>query len=369
MHIRPDRRARLPRGVTSLMLAVALFAVAFPLAARGRGLTSPLGPARQAAARVAATPRRAARTLASASAIVTGAAAVSKPAQAEVVSSPATATRPAVVAPRPAPAGPSIDAYRGLGTWVDIYDDRAWNDPAGAVRDMAKHGVRTLYLETANSRAPSALKDPAALATFIRTAHASKMRVVAWYLADLKSTASDQGRIASAIRFRTPDGQTFDSFALDIESDAVKDVAARNRALEELSGKLRTLAGPSYPLGAIIPSPVGMSRDFSNWSPFPYGMLARKYDVFVPMAYYTWHGKGNAAAYADALANVRILRAQPGCAKTPIHLIGGLAEESSPSEVKAFVQAGRQTGCVGASLYGWAGTNGGAWEQLKAVTP
>ena len=43
--------------------------------------------------------------------------------------------------PGPAPepgAGPgrSIEAYRGLGSWVDIYDERAWKNPAAAVADI-----------------------------------------------------------------------------------------------------------------------------------------------------------------------------------------------------------------------------------------
>ena len=43
-------------------------------------------------------------------------------------SSPAPAAASTVTATRPPkrPAGPSIDAYRGLGSWVDIFDARAW---------------------------------------------------------------------------------------------------------------------------------------------------------------------------------------------------------------------------------------------------
>ena len=42
----------------------------------------------------------------------------------------------------PAPAIPStasVDAYRGLASWVDIYDTRAWRDPAAAVSDMGRN--------------------------------------------------------------------------------------------------------------------------------------------------------------------------------------------------------------------------------------
>jgi len=60
-----------------------------------------------------------------------------------------------------ASTAPSREAYRGLGSWVDIYDSKAWKDPSAAIADMASHGVRTLYLETSNSRSSFAMKDRA----------------------------------------------------------------------------------------------------------------------------------------------------------------------------------------------------------------
>jgi hypothetical protein len=282
----------------------------------------------------------------------------------------ATSAARASSAAKPAPAvaadaGPPLYAYAGLGSWVDLYDDRAWNDPAAAVKDMAKHGVRTLYIETSRYTGP-ALNQPAALSTFIKVAHANHMRVVAWYLPYLESTG-DYARIAQTIRFRTSDGQKFDSFALDIET-GTSDIATRNRGLDALSRKIRALVGPSYPLGAIIPSPIGMQTG-GSWSPFPYTALAKVYDVFVPMSYYTYHGSGADNARSDTLANVRIIRAQPGCATIPIHLIGGISDNSSAGEVQAFVRAARQTKVFGASLYGWVGTSSAMWTSLKAVKP
>lgn len=267
----------------------------------------------------------------------------------------------------PAPGGParSLAAYRGLGTWVDIFDASAWADPAAAVRDMSSRGVRTLYIETGNSHAKTALKDPVALAAFIREAHGRGMYVVAWYLPDLASEPLDLARVREAIAFRTPDGQRFDSFALDIESGAVKSTTARNAALARLSEGIREAAGPDYPLGAIIPSPAGLARKRGYWNDFPYGSLASTYDVVLPMAYYTYHGSGTAAAYADARANVAILRAQPGCESLPIHLIGGVTEKSRPAEAASFARAAGESGVIGASLYGWAGMTPAHWDAMR----
>ncbi|MDO8964397.1 MAG: hypothetical protein Q7W30_07915 [Coriobacteriia bacterium] len=271
--------------------------------------------------------------------------------------------------PSISPSGRSVAAYRGLSAWVDIYDTGAWKNPVAAVDDMAAHGVKALFIETGNSGAAVAIKDPAAMQVFIREAHARDIKVIAWYLPTLERPLLDYQRCAEAIRFQTAEGQQFDSFALDIESPALKPVSARNSALATLSAQIREIAGPDYPLGAIIPSPVGLAKTGGYWRPFPYEKVAGVYDIFVPMAYYTYHGKGEAAAYADALANVRILRAQPGCAAMPINLIGGLTDKSTPAEVRGFVRAARETGILGAGLYDWAGTTPAQWIELRALTP
>ena len=169
-----------------------------------------------------------------------------------------------------------------------------------------------------------------------------------------------------AVEFRTDDGQMFDSFALDIESTAVKPLSKRNLALAELSARIREAVGPDYVLGGIIPSPVGLTKQTGFWDVFPYGDVAETYDVLLPMAYYTFHGHTAAQARDDALASMRILREQPGCSEVPVHLIGGIAGKSSAAEVKAFAQAARETGCIGASLYDWAGMSAARWRALSA---
>lgn len=271
--------------------------------------------------------------------------------------------------PAPSAGAASIDAYRGLGTWVDIFDERAWEDPAAAVADMASHGVRTLYLQTGNSHADTAFKDVAATGAFIRESHAHGMRVVAWYLPYLKDETLDLDRVTQAIRFRTPDGQSFDGFALDIESSSVKPESKRILALESLTLKIRAVAGPAYALGGIIPSPVGLAKKTGYWDTFPYEMVARTYDVLLPMAYYTYHGKGAAAVYEDAMENMRLLRAEPGCATVPVHLIGGLAGKTTAAETTTFVRACAETGCIGAGLYDWVGTGAAEWQALSPVAP
>ena len=267
----------------------------------------------------------------------------------------------------PAQAGRKLDAYTGLGAWVDLWDASAWRVPAGAVRDMASHGVRTLYIETATAKTPSGIPNPPALSEFVTQAHARHMYVVAWYLPSLKGDSVDFERVMQAVDFRTVDGQKFDSVALDIESTAVKSFDVRNRNLAALSRQVRRRVGGSYPLGGIIPSPVGLRKKTGFWDVFPYSTIAESYDVVLPMGYYTYHGHTSAQARADVAANMRILRAQRGCSRIPVHLIGGIAGLSSAAQVGAFARAARDSGCIGASIYDWAGTNDAKWRELARV--
>ena len=279
------------------------------------------------------------------------------------------AARPQVAAAGSAP----VTAYRGLGIWVDLYDASAWNDPAAAVADMALHGVRTLYIETANYHNPekASLFKPETLARFIQECHARKIKVVAWYLPSFEDPVKDKDkdytRSLAAIEFRTSDGQKFDSFALDIEDSHVKPASTRSARLKTLSARIRAAVGQSYPLGGIIPSPAGMKINSSYWPDFPYKDVAAFYDVIVPMGYYTYHGDGYAHAYSETLENVSIVREQTGRPTLPIHIIAGLADQSSGSETTAFVRALRETGCLGGSMYDWPTTNDADWRALANV--
>jgi hypothetical protein len=272
----------------------------------------------------------------------------------------------AAVLPRAA-AGAPLNAYRGLGIWVDLYDAAAWNDPAGAARDMAAHHVRTLYIETANYHWPTAINRPATMNAVIRRCHARGIKVVAWYLPGFKDLTKDYRRSMAAIAYRTPDGQKFDSFALDIEASLVKSVSKRNARVATLSARIRRAVGSGYTLGGIIPSPAGMRDNATFWPGFPYKTVARYYNVIVPMGYYTYHGDGYANAYRDTRDNVRIVRAQTGRPTIPIHVIAGLAGESSGSETLGFVHALREYGCLGGSMYDWPTTNDADWRVLANV--
>jgi hypothetical protein len=257
-------------------------------------------------------------------------------------------------------------AYVGFGTWLDIYATPFWAHPRMEVAAMHRRGVRTLYLQTGNYQQSVDLVRPHALGEFVDAAHAVGMRVVAWYLPSLLYPVRDTRAALAAIRFRSAKGERFDSFALDIEASLVHSVPLRSKRLLQLSARLRSAVGHHYSLGAVIPSPVGIRLHRTYWPNFPYRSLARFYDVFLPMAYATYHVRGVEATRAYDAAGVAIIRARTGKPHVPIHLIGGLANAMGAGETAGFMQAVADCSPVGYSLYAFSVTPQATWKALAA---
>ena len=261
-----------------------------------------------------------------------------------------------------------VSAYQGLGSWIDIFAGSVWTHPEATIAGLDTHGAGTLYLQTSNYSQPAALMHTAALARFVTAAHAAGLSVVAWYLPSLADPQRDYRRALAAIRFRTRDGQSFDSFALDIEASVVSSVPLRNARLLTLGRRLRAAAGADYPLGAIIPSPVGIARHPHYWPGFPYAELARTFDVFLPMAYFSYYTRDPGATYAYTRSVVRQIRAKTAVPDVPIHVIGGLAGGLGAGATAAFARALTDCAVAGASLYAYPQTTGAQWARLSALS-
>ena len=234
---------------------------------------------------------------------------------------------------------------------------------------MHRDGVQTLFLQTGNYGHSVDLMRPKALGRFVDAAHAAGLQIVAWYLPSFADPVQDARRALAAIRFRSAKGERFDSFALDIEAGFVKPVSLRNRRLLRLSARLRAAVG-RYGLGAIIPSPVGMRRHPLYWPHFPYRRLARFYDVFLPMAYFTdadVHGARASRAYLAR--DVVDIRRATGNPKVPIHLIGGIAGSMGARETAGFMRAVADCTPLGYSLYEFPITSRATWSALTAPPP
>ena len=267
--------------------------------------------------------------------------------------------------PRPAA---SADVYGGLGSWLDIFAADAWSSPATLVAQAKAAGVHTLYLQTSNYSQRAAVVRPAALGRFIDAAHGAGLRVVAWYLPGFAKPGLDARRTLESVRFRSATGQTFDGFALDIEASIVRNVAVRNARLLALTAQLRRAAPRNYPLGAIIPSPVGIRRHPHYWPGFPYTALARSFDAILPMAYFSYYAHSARAAYAYAHDAMTLLRAHTGGRPTLVHMIGGSAKHIPAATLAGFVRAVSQCGAAGISLYAFRQTSAADWAVLRTAS-
>jgi hypothetical protein len=229
---------------------------------------------------------------------------------------------------------------------------------------MAQHGVRTLYLETGNYSHAAEVFRPADAGRFIDAAHAAGIKVVAWYLPSFLNLKIDARKALGAIRFRSATGQRFNGFALDIEATKVRSLSLRNHRLLALSARLHHAVTRRYALGAITPSPVGMSPYF--WPYIPYGSLTHYYKAFLPMAYSTMreiHTRFGTRAFMAS--TVSAIRRASGDATFPIHIIGGLSGSMGAKETAGFVNAVTQTKPFGYSLYAFGQTTPAMWQALQ----
>ena len=254
-------------------------------------------------------------------------------------------------------------AYEGLGSWIDIFNAKPWADPKRAVRKMAKRGAETIFLQTSTYGQNGGIFDEGAVDAFLHHAHQRGMKVVAWYVPSFTQQKIDLQRSLRAIDYRSPSGERFDSFGLDIEATHVDNVSLRNDRLLALSRRIRKEAGPSYPLSAITPDPMASAY----WPSFPWKETAEIYDVMVPMGYFTFRAHGFKQVREYTADNIKKIRAETGDPDVPIHVIGGIADAAGPTELKGFVKANRQHEVMGASLYDYPITSRRSWYEMRAL--
>jgi hypothetical protein len=281
---------------------------------------------------------------------------------------PTAIPRPATPAPTPVPtpAPAGLAAFRGLGSWIDVFDHK--DDPATVlplVRAMAAQGVRTLYLETARFSSATDIQYPAAVGAALDEAKTLGMRVVAWYPPAFADPERDLRRSLAAVRFVSPQGNRFDGFAADIEyTQGVPDHTKRSQLAVEYSQRLRAAVGSSYPLAAIVIPPTFLVHQPNRWPGFPWASLAPLYDLFMPMNYWTAFGKDPGTATDQTQRNTTETKRLTG---KPIHIIGGLGEDADEPQVSAYAGAARESGSIGGGLYDFATTSQGVWNALRTL--
>lgn len=298
-------------------------------------------------------------------------AATSPEAAAAVVAAGGSATVLGVEAARlwaKAQVRPDTGGFRRLGVWVDYLDYGL--DPDAAVQDFAGHGVRTLYLQTARYSSPSDVLYPELVGRWIERAHAAGIAVVGWYLPGYSEHLdTDVRRTLAIARYRSPAGQRFDAVAVDIEyQGASSSVAEFNAGVAAHLARVRAAVGASYPVGAIVPAPLGMALNPPAWAGFPWSAIGRHADVVLPMSYWSYRRDCPAnplhCPYQYTRGNTAEVARRTGL---PVHVIGGVGDEVTAAGVNDFVDGAVDERAYGGSLYDYRTTAPAFWADLERL--
>lgn len=262
------------------------------------------------------------------------------------------------------PLSPWTDApYRGLGTWVDVYD---WSLTYGSgavglgdIDRMADLGVQTLFIQTGRADNPAPVLERDRLVGLIERAHARGMYVVGWFLPYLDDPDADLAHLLAAAQL------PIDGLGVDIESRSVDDIAERNRRITDISAALRAQL-PGQWLSAIVLPPVIMEDvNPSYWPGYPWAALAPYYDVWQPMDYWTFRTGTWRSAYAYTAVDIDRVRARIGNPSAPVHPIGGIGDLTTVADVGDMLQATIDRGGIGGSLYDYRTTTDELWGPLQ----
>jgi hypothetical protein len=182
----------------------------------------------------------------------------------------------------------------------------------------------------------------------------------------------------AVLNYKSVRGDRFDGFAPDIEDRAAVGGSRDtfNAGIVAYSQRLRAAVSQGTVLAAIVPDAKNNERAPNRWAGFPWPEIARDYDVVMPMAYWTVAKplRNCTAIQMDAGSYTREVMAKTvalmGTSK-PIHIIGGIADCTTPQEVQAYAEAAQQTGAIGGGLYDWlTNTQNASRETLwSAQTP
>lgn len=268
------------------------------------------------------------------------------------------------------PAGaPAADAgvFGGLGTWIDVYDTSLYRSPTTLADRLARRGVTTAWIETANDRSTVDVVQRASLGRVLDALHDRGIRVVAWYLPGHVNQALDLRRARAMLAFRSPRGAAFDGVALDIESLREKNVKRRTTRMLALLRTLRAEAG-AVPVAAIVYPPRALERHVGWWPGFPWATVAAQVDAVVPMLYTGGGFRGYDATYGYVARSLRLVRAAVGTS-VPLHAAGGVANRMTAEELGAFVDAVQDSGgAAGWSLYDWVTSTPAGWSALARLS-
>ena len=130
--------------------------------------------------------------------------------------------------------------------------------------------------------------------------------------------------------------------------------------------------GASVPVAAIVYPAVQLEvLNTTLWPDFPYPGVDRYVDLWMPMSYYTYRDTASGLRSAYLYTST----ASTGCAKrvgdpeVPVHLIGGLAEDSTPDDYLDMTRAAKPPTRSGGRSTTTPTTGSWAWPYLRNQVP
>jgi len=235
-------------------------------------------------------------------------------------------------------ASPAEGLADGPGIWMNM-----WNYPEEDYESyclkLHSKGIRNLFVQVSRSNT-EAVVHPEKLGPLIDACHRYKIRVLAWSFAELRSPEADADKLIEACHFQSASGQHMDGLAANLEKDLT---AAK---VEAYSLRLRHSLGSTYPMIAVVYSPLNMAPQVAQ---IPWPMLGQYYDVIAPMNY--WNSKYKKLdPYEYTKATVQRVRQLVGRPDVEIHVIGDAMGTTSAS-INQFFKACQESAATSASLY------------------
>jgi hypothetical protein len=224
----------------------------------------------------------------------------------------------------------------GKGTWVNL-----WNYPQDTqkfISRLKKFGIDTVYLQVNRSNTP-VLKLQTEVDKILKDAHANNIKVIGWSYCYLKDITSDARKFVNVANYVSPDGESFDGMAADIEENTSL------WAVRAYTKNIKRDLPKDYPLIAIVYSPQ-IKQDY------PWEYVANNWDVLMPMTY--WHGlknRNHETVYNFVRDSITDLRRLSKKDNLNIHLITD-GDRTNNDEVAASLKAAKDNGVnAGISIY------------------
>lgn len=262
---------------------------------------------------------------------------------------------------------PLWQAVSGKGMWLTV-GSVADSDPRAVVDAARRAGITHLYLESAIS--PLGFHGRTVVGPLIDEAHRRGLAVVAWVYPYLYDIAADVALTRQVAAFRTASGGRFDGIAADLERNmTVPAIGAYSQLVRAYVGSRYLLVGVTYPVQSL--------------ATYPFGEVARTYNVVSPMDY--WHQTRTATgldyghmrygtAYARRYATDSVVAVRRVAADARVAPIGQVFDNfghkgmgpNAPSgaELRGFLRGSSDAGAIGVSFFQWMTATNDEWREI-----